>query len=202
MITAEDQIRLAEAIRDAESRTAGEIVVVVAQEASHYRSIPILWALLMALAIPWPLIALTALGPTRIFQVQLLVALAMSVFLSLPKRRFSLVPRFIKHARAREAAAREFLRRGLTRTRDKTGVLIYVAMGEHYAEILADAGIADRVDADLWRDIIRDLTGAIKEGRIADGLMGAVERSGAILAEHAPPRPGDEDELPNKVILL
>jgi putative membrane protein len=73
---------------------------------------------------------------------------------------------------------------------------------EHYAEILADAGIADRVHGDLWRGIIRELTGAIKEGRIADGLMAAVQRSGAILAEHAPSRPGDEDELPNKVILL
>jgi putative membrane protein len=75
-------------------------------------------------------------------------------------------------------------------------------MAERYAEILADAGIADRVDASLWRGIIRDLTGAIRDGRIADGLMAAVQRSGAILAEHAPPRPGDEDELPNKVILL
>jgi putative membrane protein len=202
MIAQEDQIRLAEAIRDAESRTAGEIVVVVAQEASPYRSIPILWALLIALAVPWPLIALTALGPTRIFQIQLLAALALSVFLSMPKRRFFLAPRFIKHARAREAAAREFLRRGLTRTRHRTGVLIYVAMAERYAEIMADAGIADRVDAGLWRGIIRDLTGAIRDGRIADGLMAAVQRSGAILAEHAPPRPGDEDELPNKVILL
>jgi putative membrane protein len=202
MITAEDQIRLAEAIRDAESRTAGEIVVVVAQEASHYRSIPILWALLIALAVPWPLIALTALGPTRIFQIQLLVALALSVFLSLPKRRFSLAPRFIKHARAREAAAREFLRRGLTRTRDKTGVLIYVALAEHHAEILADTGIADRVGPDIWADIIEELTGAIKAGSLAEGLSDAIRRAGAILAEHAPPRFEDEDELPNKIILL
>src|SRR4028119_1134281 len=92
--------------------------------------------------------------------------------------------------------------RGLPRRGDKTGVLIYVALAERYAEILADAGIADRVDAGLWRGIIRDLTGAIRDGRIADGLMAAVQRSGAILAEHAPARPGDEDELPNKVILL
>jgi putative membrane protein len=202
MITPEDQIRLAEAIRDAESRTAGEIVVVVAQEASHYRSIPILWALLMALAAPWPLIALTALGPTRIFQVQLLIALGLSVFLSLPKRRFSLVPRLIKRARAREAASREFLRRGLTRTREKTGVLIYLALAEHHAEILADTGIADRVDAEIWADIVADLTGAIADGRMTEGLIEAIRRTGAILAEHAPPRLDDVDELPNKVIIV
>ncbi len=202
MISADDQARLAKAIREVESRTAGEIVVVIAEQAGGYRSVPILWGLLAALAAPWPLIALTALGPTRIFQIQLLAALGLSVFLSWPSRRYLLVPRFVKHARAREAAAREFIRRGLTRTQGKTGVLIYVAMAEHYAEILADTGIADRAGPEAWRDIIRELTGAIRDGRIADGLAAAIQRSGAILAEHAPARPGDEDELPNKVILL
>lgn len=202
MIGADDQARLAEAIRDAERRTAGEIVVVVAEQAGTYRSVPILWGLLAALAVPWPLIALTVLGPARIFQVQLLVALGLSAFLSWPGRRHRLVPRFVKHARAHEAAAREFIRRGLTRTRGKTGVLIYVAMAERYAEILADTGIADRAGPEAWRSIIRELTGAIGDGRIADGLVGAVRGSGAILAEHAPPVPDDRDELPNKVILL
>ena len=44
--------RLAHAIRDAEARTAGEIVVVVAAQASGYRSVPLLWALLAALVGP------------------------------------------------------------------------------------------------------------------------------------------------------
>jgi putative membrane protein len=176
--------------------------VVIAGQASAYRSIPILWALLGALIAPWPLIWITTLGPSRIFLVQLVVALVLSAFLSWPKRRYALVPRFIKHARAHEAAAREFLSRGLTRTRDKTGVLIYVAFAEHYAEILADTGIADRVDPEIWQEIIAGLTSAIKDGRIGDGLVAAVEKAGAILAEHAPPRFDDTDELPNKVILL
>jgi putative membrane protein len=202
MISSDEQMRLANAIRDIEDTTSGEIVLVLAEEASNYRSVPILWALLSALVVPWPLIAITTLGPSRIFLVQLLTALALSVFLSLPKRRFALVPRFIKHSRAHEAAAREFIRRGLTRTREKTGVLIYIALAEHYAEILADTGIADRVDPKVWRDIIADLTDAIKAGRMTEGLIAAIQRTGVILAEHAPPRLDDMDELPNKVILL
>ncbi len=202
MISAEDQVRLDNVIREVEDQTAGEIVVVVAEEAGNYRSIPILWALLGALVVPWPLIAITTLGPSRIFQIQLLVALGLSIFLSLPKRRYALVPRFIKRAQAHEAAAREFIRRGLTRTREKTGVLIYIALAERHAEILADTGIADRVDADVWRGIIADLTAAIRDGRIADGLAAAIRRAGAILEEHVPPRLDDEDELPNKIILL
>jgi len=202
MISAEDQARLEGAIRDVEDQTAGEIVVVVARQASSYSSIPILWALLGALAVPWPMIAITTLGPSRIFLVQLAVALLLSLFLSWPSRRYALVPGFIKRAQVHEAAAREFLGRGLTRTREKTGILIYVALAEHYAEILADTGIADEVDPETWQDIIAKLTAAIREGRIGDGLVAAVRQAGAILAAHAPPRHDDMDELPNKVILL
>ena len=202
MITAADRERLASAIREAEAGTAGEIVVVVAAQASGYRTVPIIWAFLGALVVPWPLIWITTLGPSRIYLVQLLVALVLSVALSLPKRRYALVPDFMKRARAHEAATREFVARGLTRTRDRTGVLIYVAAAEHYAEILADTGIADRVDESVWRGTIADLIEAIKAGRAADGLVAAVGRVGAILAEHAPPHADDLDELPNKVILL
>lgn len=202
MISPQDRDRLASAIRDAEAGTAGEIVVVVAGQASGYRSVPVLWALLAALAVPWPLIWITTLGPSRIFMVQLVTALVLSAVLSWPKRRYALVPGFIKRARAHEAATREFVARGLTRTRERTGILIYVAAAEHYAEILADTGIADRVDPEVWREAIAQLIEAIRAGRTGDGLIAAVRMAGAILAEHAPPRTDDTDELPNKVILV
>lgn len=202
MISKEDHARLTNAIRDAESNTSGEIVVVVAERASAYRSIPVVWALIGALLVPWPLIWITHLSAGRIFTVQLVVAFLLCLFLSWPSRRHALVPRFIKRTRAREAAAREFLGRGVTRTRDRTGVLIYVALAEHHAEIIADTGIADRVDAGAWQGIIDNLTGAIKEGQLGDGLLEAIESAGALLARHAPPRFDDTDELPNKVIVI
>src|SRR5918912_1157395 len=124
MLTEPECQRIAEAIRDAESRTAGEIVVVVAAQASGYRSIPLLYALLGALLTPWPLIWITSLPAARIFMVQLAVALVLTLLLYRPRQRFALVPTFIKRASGREAAAREFLARGLTRTRERTGVLL------------------------------------------------------------------------------
>jgi putative membrane protein len=201
VINAEERERLAQAIRDAEARTAGEIVLVVAAQASDYRSVPILWALLLALVTPWPLIWLTGLSPTRIFQLQLVVALVASFVLSLPERRHRLVPARIKRARAHEAAAREFISRGLTRTRGRTGVLIYVAVAEHHAEIVADTGISERVDPEVWRHLIEELIEQIRNGRAAKGLLAAVKSVGRILAEHAPPHADDENELPNKVIV-
>jgi putative membrane protein len=200
MLGDDERGRVAAAIREAERRTAGEIVVVVAARASAYRSVPLLYALLGGLVAPWPLIWLTALSAARIFAIQLIVALVLLMLFSLPRRAY--VPGFIRHARCREAAAREFAARGLSRTRERTGVLIYVAAAEHYAEVVADAGIAAHVDETVWRDIIADLVIAIRAGLPADGLVTAVNRVGEVLARHAPPRGDDRDELPNKVILV
>ncbi len=200
MLTEDEQARVAAAIKEAERRTAGEIVVVVAARASAYRSVPLLYALLGALVAPWPLIWLTGLSAARIFAIQLVVALVLLILFSLPQGSY--VPGFIRHARCREAAAREFAARGLSRTRERTGVLIYVAAAEHYAEVVADAGIAAHVDETVWRDIIADLVAAIRAGRPAEGLATAVNRVGEVLAQHAPCRGDDRDELPNKVILV
>ena len=200
MLTDEERDRVAVAIREAERRTAGEIVVVVAARASAYRSVPLLYALLGGLAAPWPLIWLTALSAARIFALQLIVALVVLILFSLPKRSY--VPGFMRHARCREAAAREFAARGLARTRGRTGVLIYVAAAEHYAEVVADAGIAAHVDETVWRDIIAKLVAALRTGQPADGLATAVNRVGEVLAQHAPPRGDNRDELSNKVILV
>ena len=202
MISSEEQARLASVIGDVEGETSGEIVLVIAEQAGHYRAVPLLWAMLAALVAPWPLIWLTDISTSRIFLTQLAVALASILVLSWPSLRFALVPRSIKHAQAHEAASREFLRRGMTRTREKTGVLIYLALAEHHAEILADTGIANRVDPGVWAGIVADLTAAIGDDRMIAGLEQAIRRMGAILAEHAPPRLDDVDELPNKVILL
>jgi putative membrane protein len=202
MLTNEERDRVAAAIREAESLTAGEIVVVVAARASAYRSVPLVYGLVGSLAAPWPLIWGTDFTAARIFAIQLAVALVLTVASALAIRRVALVPGFVKRARAREAASREFLARGLTRTRERTGVLIYVAAAEHYAEVVADTRIAALVDESVWRETIAELVEAIRAGRPAEGVLAAVRSVGAVLAEHAPPRADDIDELPNRVILV
>src|SRR4051794_33923850 len=86
--------------------------------------------------------------------------------------------------------------------RGRTGVLLFVSAAERYAEVVADEGIAARVDERAWRDIITELVESIQGGRAADGIAAAVQRIGQILAEHVAPQVGNPDELSNKVILI
>ncbi|MXQ13420.1 TPM domain-containing protein [Microvirga makkahensis] len=202
MISEHDRYRISQAIHEAEKTTAGEIVVVVARQASAYRAIPALLGLFLALLVPWPLIWFTELGSSRIFLIQLIAACGLNAAFAWPPAHLGLIPRAIKRARAHEAAVREFTSHGLSRTQGRTGVLIYVAAAEHYAEVIADIGIADRAGPAAWQEIITDLIEAIRQEKAGDGLVQAVRRAGAILAEHAPPGARDANELPNKVVLL
>ena len=197
-----ERARIAAAIAAAERGTAGEIVVMVAARSGAYRSLPPALALAGALTVPWPLILLTGLSATRIFLIQLVVALALLVGLAagpclarLPRA----LPRFLRRARARAAAQYEFRARGLAGTSGRTGVLIYVALAERYADVVTDIGVGTAPEA--WRPVLDDLVAALRRDALAEGLVRAVAAAGAILAEAAPPQPGDTDELPNRVIV-
>lgn len=198
----QDREAVAEAVRQAETLTSGEIVVVIDRAASSYRTVPVIMALALALFVPWPLLALTLTSAPRIFLIQLVCAAVLMAALLWYGRGGRFVPGFVKRGRAHDVALREFTARGLTRTRGRTGVLLYVALQERYAEILADTGIDDKVEQATWRGIIEPLLEAAREDRLRAGLIAAVADLGAVLAQHAPPVANDVDELPNKVVLL
>lgn len=199
-LTLADRARIEEAVRRAEEGTAGEIVVVVARQAGTYKSEPLLFALVAALSTPWPLMLATSLSAPRIFAVQALVAGAALALSALLGHRAA--PPLLKRMRAKRAAVREFAGRGMADTRGRTGILLYVALAEHHAEVLGDAGIASRVSPDEWRGVIEALATTMGEGRPADALVAAVERIGAILARHVPPETEARDELPNRVVVI
>lgn len=200
-LSKEDHEAVSAAIRDAEQRTCGQIVCVLAHASSAYAYIPILWASVLALAAPLPMIFLTQWSVQRIYLVQFAVFIVAGFLLTLLPLRFALVPGAVKRARAHRAALEQFVLRGITRTTNRCGVLIYVSLAEHYARIVADVGIAEKVPAAEWQAAIDALTGHIGDGRIAAGFIAAIERCGNVLAAHAPPD-GSPNSLPDRLYVL
>ena len=197
-----DRVRIRQAVAAAEAKTAGEIFTVVAEESDDYRFIPILWATLLALIVPLPLIFFTLLPASLIFLIQLGVFVVLALVFSHPAVRPAVVPAAVKHGAAEALAVRQFLAHGLHTTEARTGVLIFVSLAERHAEIIADAGISAKVDEAVWRAAMDKLLTEVRAGRLADGLVAAIESTGAVLARHFPPRAGDQNELPNDLVLL
>jgi putative membrane protein len=81
------------------------------------------------------------------------------------------------------------------------GILIFVSIAEHYARVIADEGIAQKVSNAEWQAAIDVLIGHIRDGRVTAGFVAAIQRCGDVLAAHAPPD-GSADELPDRLYVL
>ena len=188
LMSEDDQRRVAAAITEAERKTAGEIVAVVAGQSSTYLYAPFMWAALAALLVPWPLIYFTWVTVQWIYFVQLAVFIGLLI-LMLPRAvRLMLVPRSVKHARAHARAVEQFLVQNLHTTAGRTGVLIFVSVAERYAEILADTGIDAQVPKGTWQEIVDKLTAEIGAGRPADGFVHAIHGGGQAPRQAHPAR--------------
>jgi putative membrane protein len=201
-ISAQDRKRISGAIHAAEAKTSGEIVCVLAQASSDATALPILIAALAALALPWLMVAFTAMPVNRILLLQVVVFFALAVLLCLPRVRIALVPRTARRAIAHRVAMEQFMIRGVGRKQDRTGVLIFVSLAERYARIVADQGIATRVPQSEWQAAVDALIAHISGGRIADGFIAAIDLCGRVLEQHFPRSETSRDELPDRIYVI
>ena len=199
----EDKARIARAIQEAESRTAGEIVTIIAREADDYPFLPLLWAAGAALLTPLPLVLLDLpLSALQIYEIQIVVFLGLGLLTRWRPLKMRLIPRAVKRQRAGRLARSQFVEQGLHHTEGRSGIMIFVSVAERYVEIMADQGINDRVPPGSWDGIVRDFVAKVRAKQTAEAFVIAVERCGALLAEHFPAEQRNPDELPNHLVEL
>jgi uncharacterized membrane protein len=96
-------------------------------------------------------------------------------------------------------ARKAFERRGMTRTRDRNGVLFFVSVRDHKLAVIGDKGINDLVPPSFWNDVIKHVEPRLAEGRFGEGLAGGIEMVGGELARFFPHRVDDVNELPDGI---
>lgn len=106
-----------------------------------------------------------------------------------PALRLLLVPKSLRYRAAHANALRQFLARNIHATAARTGVLIFVSLAERYAEVIADAGINEKVPQEAWNDIVAGLVSHARQDRLAEGYLEAIAAVGERLAAHFPPGP-------------
>ena len=200
-LTKDEKERIAEAVRQAEMRTSGELVTVIAKRSDNYALTPWIWATLLALMLPGFLQLFDGRAPfVSVYISQVTLFVAMLLLLQWQPFKMRLVPKAVKRAYARRLAREQFFMQRLHLTRERTGVLIFVSVAEHYVEVLADEGIHKAVPVDAWHGVVARFIARVKSGKTADGFIEAIEACGDYLAEHFPPRPDDTNELPNALV--
>ena len=211
---------VSDAVEAAESETSGEILTVLAGRSDGYTDVAMWWAA----GVGFTVMSLFAAFPEWLTGVldwlaggwasdwtngQLfgwlvafgLIAFLLAVLVQLwAPLRFALIPAPVKTARVHAQAIKHFKVGAERRTHGRTGVLIYLSMDEHRAEIVADRPIAEKVDAEVWGEAMGDMLAEIKQGRIAEGMAVGVHDVGFILAQHFPRGAEDENEIPDRLI--
>lgn len=208
------------AVKEAELTTSGEIVTVLADRSDGYTDVALWWAAGLAFtamslfaALPEPFLNFWdmliggwshewtsgELASMTIGLGLLTFVIALGVQQWQPLK-FFLIPNPVKTSRAHEQAIKHFKVGAERRTTGATGVLIYLSMREHRAEIVADDSIAEKVDAEVWGEAMGDMINHIKRGRIAEGMAVGVRDVGFILSQHFPRGENDENELPDRLI--
>jgi putative membrane protein len=117
----------------------------------------------------------------------------------LPGLRRVFIGRQTAETEVYQRALQAFFENGLTETRDRTGVLIFVSLLERRVRVIADAGIDKRVPKGTWDQVVNLVLSGVRSDDLAGGLAAAVDRCGDILSEHFPKREFDYNELPDDV---
>lgn len=217
-----DHALVTAAVTAAERNSDGEIVTVVADRSDSYHDVGLHYAVLAMLLVPALLAALPqgvidwasgfALGwnpeLTRGAVMAFLFVVLAATFLifrflfSYMPLRMAVTPGATKSRRVGRRALQLFRASAEKRTSGRVGVLLYLSLLEHRAEIIADEAIHSRVEPEVWGEAMAVLIDRVKEGRPGEGMAEAVARIGDVLTRCLPKTLADTNELPDRLIEL
>lgn len=206
------------AVKKAESKTSGEIVTAIIKESYDYAASELIFSLLggflyfmiMLFFIPSVETFLQGLfwdysvhyvvffyGFSTFILIGLLYVISNSKFIDR-----LVIPKKVMKLKVHQRALRHFIESGVSQTKDRTGILIFISLLEQRVEILADRGIGEKISGERWNDLVEDLITGIKAGKVTEKLCETISRCGIILEEHFPISVDDVNELSDQIELL
>jgi putative membrane protein len=204
-----DAIR--DAVAQAERRTSGEIVTYLVGRCDSYPeaalragvvggAVGAAGSLLLFVFDPLRIGFLGDLGFGMVLSLPLLLGAVAASFcaLSAPLQRLLLDREDIAR-RVQQRAEAAFLEQEVFATRERTGVLLFVALFEHRAVVLADSGITRLLPSSAWDGVVQDLCAGLRAGDAAASLCGAIDALAELLeGAGVQRRPDDAEELSNE----
>lgn len=214
-LTAQNKEQISKAVTEAEKSTSGEIAVVVAKQSSDYAVYELTFAVIIGLIFMilglifyseidtmimnmiWSsskIITTSVIGLGTFVVIILFYILA-----NIPFIDRLIIPKSIKNEKVREKAQLSFMNYEVGKTRDRTGILIFISKLERRVEILADVGISAVYPHDSWQKQVDRIIAGIKNKQFSEELEKVILDLGQVLAKNFPIKDDNTNELPNKV---
>ncbi|HKY71322.1 MAG TPA: TPM domain-containing protein [Nitrospira sp.] len=206
----QEKARISEAVRAAESHTNAEIVPMLVARSGLYRDAQHRTGLALALMV----LTASLMGEgvwvswawQTVHAVWLLLATLVAYVVGSWIGAFAPVIRAVTSTerlrhKVRLRAERAFAQHRLSRTRQRTAVLLMVSLLERHVYVLPDSGIGSGITATQWNEVVEAIVTRLKEHDVTGGFCAGIERCGALLARACPADPGDNpDELSNRLL--
>lgn len=194
--------RFAKVVATIESKTSAEIVVTVRERASTYRHVDLAIGAVLGLAM-----LLVYVYAPIVFDDGHAVPAVVAAFvggallssaLDAPKRLF--VPRAERQKLVATAARAAFVEQGISATRGRTGILVYVSLLENAVEVVPDIGVDVEALGPDWKTAVGKLAGLARASATPDAIADALLALREPLALLLPVREDDVNELPDGVV--
>lgn len=217
-ISTADEKAIAETVAEAEQKTNGEIALAIVKQSDDYSALELLISIAAFLL---GAVIFIGFSNTIVSFLSTLVwvfshKLLLSVFLVSTSLLIPLcflllnissferifIPKKLRHKNTEKRAMLHFVQSALYKTKDHSGILIFVSVLERTVVVFADEGINSRVEAGTWNGICAKLTDALKKKEAGKGFIEAVEACGTILHEAFPARKNNPNELNNSLAVL
>ncbi len=188
--------RLAECVREIETRTDAELVIVVRARSGSYRHADLICGAILAYAgllfllfSPWIFTHYWVA-----IDVALLFALGAFISSRSDALRRLLTRKEERAERVRAGAAAMFYEAGIANTLNEMGVLVYLSLLERRLELIADRGVLAAVSPLEWNECVFDLHKAGRRPQL-QAMLQALGAMGALLAKCLPPTGENPNEL-------
>lgn len=185
----EDQRRMVgEALLGVNSWTASKIAVTVLDRSNRYLEARILGAFIAAGVFSIIVAAVSDHLNVWFFisMVVLLVYPAKRLLELFPSVQMLLVSKRRVEEAVRQKAIQTFYEKGLHRSPDGSGILIFISLLEHKVWILGDRKIKEKVLPRFWQELTDRLAEGIKENRSCEALCEVISRCEGMLRLYSP----------------
>jgi putative membrane protein len=210
VLSEQDKARISEAVRAAEAHTSAEIVPMLVTRSGLYRDAQHRVGLALAMVVLTSLLMGEGFWASWRWQTVEAAWLLLAVLLSYAIGSWiGRVPQVIRAVTSSERLRRKvqlraeqaFAQHSLSRTRQRTGVLLMVSLLERHVYVLPDSGIGPGITPAQWNDVVEAVITKVRESDIAGGFCAGIERCGVLLARACPAEPGDNpNELSNRLL--
>ena len=206
-----------DAIKNVEKKTSGEIAVAIAPESDSYSFYELFFGVIVGAVTFTTFILLSnQLIPVlekqfwempkwffAVFSgmISFFVIALVFILTNIPFIDRKIIPLSVKNEAVETMAESTFFRAGINKTKEASGILIYISYLEQKVRILADFGIASKIEVSVWNQIAKNLADNLKTNA-TEAICEAVKECGKVLEENFPAKGENPDEISNELIIL